>query len=238
MTNPDPSNYHDAWHETAIVIVTFNSSQVLEKCLQSVAKAAQIIVVDNNSSDTTCEVALATLPSVTLCRNLKNMDFGRACNIGLNAAKTRYIVFLNPDATLSEKALQILYDTAQQYPDAKMLAPALENIAGQRTTSFDNNRLHQKSWAHETVADACCCVEFISGAVMFAPTEVMRDIGGFDDHIFLFYEDDDICERVRKIGSIIYQPAATACHLWGRSSPPTSLPNVSRSGIWLGHAYM
>lgn len=210
--------------DVTVIVVTYNSEAVIRPCLSSIDPVRKLIVVDNASGDNTIKFAREAAPLVEIVRNGENIGFGRACNVGLARSDTKYVLFLNPDTILRPGALRELLDGAERYRDAALLAPALEAASGEIHVSHDVSRVRWRwnSRIAAVIPSGPCCVEFVLGAAMFARAEVMRALGGFDESIFLFYEDDDLCERMRKAGhSIVYLPSARVSHLWGHSSGNT-----------------
>jgi N-acetylglucosaminyl-diphospho-decaprenol L-rhamnosyltransferase len=220
--------------DVTAVVVTYNSAAVIAMCLASLKGLGRVIVVDNASSDDTISVAKATLGGVEVIANQTNLGFGRACNLGLTKASTPYVLFINPDAALRPDAITRLLQAGAQFPEAAILGPALKNARGITIISHDSSRLkarHTLRRGEQVLPVGACCVDFVLGAVMLARTHVLKDIGGFDESVFLFYEDDDLCERVRKAGhSIVYFPEAVATHLWGSSSK--NIVDVSVVKAW------
>ncbi len=217
----------DPWSRITVVTVTHNSAEVIARCLESVAQAARLIVVDNASRDKTIAIARNATPKVEIVDNVNNRGFGRACNQGLECVETVFVLFLNPDAALLDGAAEALMAAAERYPAAAMVAPAQEDAAGNLRISDHATRLDQGSRLHRRrkgapiLPEGPCYVDWLSGAVLLARTQAVRAIGGFDENIFLFFEDDDLCVRLRAAGhALVYVPEARASHISGHSSPP------------------
>lgn len=204
-------------------IVAYNSVDVISNALKSLLccpAITEIIVVDNCSTDDTCELIKRDFPEVTLIENPKNDGFGRGHNIALKRITTPYALLFNPDAVLTEGALDALITAAEKYPDAAILAPALYGVDGKRHHSFKRNVFsRERSSGIFTPPDGDCCADFLSGAVWLCNMKHLRAIGFFDPNIFLYYEDDDLCLRARKAGGgLVYVPEAKSIHLMGSSS--------------------
>ena len=211
--------------DVTAVIVAYNSAAVLPSCLESVANVAATIVVDNGSRDDCARVATrgAANARVSLIENGANVGFGRACNRGLAEVGTAFVLFVNPDVRLDPACVATLLVAAQDFPDAGIIGPALRNARGITAVTHDRSRLATRGGKPAPAPpDGPCCVEFLLGAALLCRTDVIRAVGGFDESVFLFYEDDDLCSRVRATGfSIVACPNATAVHLYSRSSEPT-----------------
>lgn len=210
-----------------ISIVTYNSEAVIADCLRSLPDDLAVIVVDNASSDKTCSLISADFPQVELILLSENKGFGAAHNVAMRRASTPYLFLFNPDAVLGSNCLEILLQSANAFCDAAIIAPALLDEGGKAQLSY-NTAFYKRSGATGTVlAEAPLCAEFLSGAAMLVCMDAMKQLGGFDEHIFLFYEDDDMCLRARAAGySCVYVPTAKVMHMAGRSSPMVSWPDI------------
>ncbi len=213
---------------TTVIIVTYNSESVIEPCLQAVLRSpsvAQVIMVDNCSTDDTCEFVQAKFPAVKIIENPRNEGFGRANNTGLAKVQTDYALLINPDAAMESGALETLLDAAVKYPDAAILAPALYDEQGGLHKSYKQNVFDREKHKGDFIHPAAdICADFLSGAVWLCNMKHLRTIGFFDKNIFLYYEDDDLCLRARKAGfGLVYVPQARAVHMMGASS---GIPNA------------
>lgn len=207
------------------ILVSYNSADVIGEALAPLLKRpeiAAIMVMDNCSTDRTCDLIRSEFPSVLLTENPRNEGFGRGNNIALKKIITPYALLVNPDAVLQEGALEKLLDAAETYPDAAILAPALYNEQGELHVSFKSDvwqREKRSSGAPKNNAEGDICAEYLSGAVWLLNMRLMRQVGFFDPNIFLYYEDDDLCLRARRAGcGLVYVPAARVTHLMGASS--------------------
>lgn len=217
----------------SIVIVSYNSGHILGECLASLPGGAEIIVVDNASGDDSASVA--ERHSVRLIRLAANVGYGSACNVGARAASGAFILFMNPDVRLEPGSLDELAEAADRYPGAAAFAPRLVKPDG--TIVFQDSSIlcpppHKKSkQRRQPVGD--CSVESMSGAAMFCRRKAFLGVGGFDERIFLYYEDDDLCRRLRKAGwSLVYVYDALGRHEHGKSTRKKSGGVYVRSFHW------
>jgi len=213
--------------QVSVIIVTYNSSAVIENALRSITRQAEVaecFVVDNASTDNTLELIEKHFPQVKIIKNSKNLGFGVANNQALEIICTPYALLLNPDADLAKGALPELIKTAEAYPDVAIIAPLIVKGDGTIQHSYKRNVFErEKSKDIFSIPEGDICAEFISGAVLLLKMEHMKKIGFFDPDIFLFYEDDDLCLRTRFAGySLVLTPQAKAMHLFGQSSPATA----------------
>jgi N-acetylglucosaminyl-diphospho-decaprenol L-rhamnosyltransferase len=209
-------------YELTAIVVSFNSAHVLQRCIEALhAQGAKVIVVDNASDDGS--VTLAEKLGAHVIRNTLNQGYGRANNQGIRAATTPYALIVNPDLVIEDGALAALMDAASRYPEAGIIAPTIKEPSGRiffQPRSLLSKTLHNPRGVLH-VPDFEACTPFVSGACLLIKRDVFLAIGGFDENIFLFYEDDDLCRRMMDHGfHVIFVPQARALHLRGQSSSP------------------
>lgn len=204
------------------IVVAFDSAHALPECLGALrAVEVPVIVVDNASTDET--VAVAEGQGARVIRNARNEGYGRANNIGARAAESEFILVVNPDVIVEPGAVASLLDAAQRYPDAGFFAPQIVEPSGR--VFFQPRSLLASYLTNPTgklaLPEGEACAPFFSGACFLIRRDLFLSLGGFDENIFLFYEDDDLCRRVADAGSaLIYVPQAVVRHGRGRSSTP------------------
>lgn len=206
-----------------VVIVTHQSEGVLAQAVGALANAeevAEIIVVDNASTDGTCTLPILQHTKVRCLPQSQNLGFGRANNVGIMAAKTPYVLLLNPDAVLDEANLLRGLITLSADAQIAILAPALLDEHGKMQESFKRDVFaRERRKDVYTPPEGALCADYLSGAIWLARTQALQNLGGFDEKIFLFYEDDDLCLRARAAGySLVFEPASRATHGKGKSS--------------------
>ena len=198
--------------EVTIISITYNSAHCLSAFSASLKLLKNIIIVDNASDDDIEEQLRFTLPSAALIRNEKNLGFGAANNRALAQVQTPYALLLNPDCLPTKEFLDGLLQAAADFPDAAILAPHLIRRNGTPEVSY---RWPSTDWVSRGPrADGPCCVGFVCGAVMLLNMDVMKRIGFFDETFFLYYEDEDLCQRVFLAGQqIVLVPELEITHL-------------------------
>jgi N-acetylglucosaminyl-diphospho-decaprenol L-rhamnosyltransferase len=209
---------------TTAIIVSYNSAHALPACLAALAReGVAALVVDNASTDNSAGVAAALGARVII--NMHNLGFGTAMNVGVREATSEFCLLLNPDAIVEQDAIDALLQAASAYPDAAIIAPQLVEADGRvffQPRSYLAPFLENPN-ATLRLPEGESCVPFVSGACMLVRRELFSKLGGFDEKIFLFYEDDDICRRICDAGlSIIYTPHAVVQHGRGKSSTTTN----------------
>ncbi len=211
--------------DLTIIIVTFNSSEIIEKCLSYFdAKWDKwnIVVVDNASPDNTCEIVANKFPQVKLIKNDKNLGYGKANNIGLRQSKTDFALILNPDAFIFEQDIEVSLTLLKNNPKIALASPRI----------FHSQEAFQADAAK--LKNEYSLTKFIVGGVLFMRLAVFRKIGFFDEEFFMFAEDNEISDRSIENGyQNITINIAQAFHSGGGSSK-RSLRNTYRRFWHLG----
>lgn len=222
--------------DLSIVIVNWNTCRLLRECLRSLAACAgfsgwQCIVVDNASTDGSAEMVAREFPQVELIGNDSNAGFGAANNQGIRAAAGRYILFLNSDTVVPDHALTELVRFMQEHPQAGACGPRLARPDGHaQSFAFGGDptpgyllrrglsrRLFKKP-LHDWETKEPQTVDWVSGASLLIRNEALQRAGGFDEDFFMYFEDNDLCLRLRRAGfQIWYDPQVTITHLGGAS---------------------
>ena len=196
--------------ELTIIIVTFNSAEIIEKCLKSFdISKYDVFVIDNNSSDKTVEIVKNSFELVKVIENPKNMGFGRANNIGLNQAQTPFALILNPDAQIRDIDIETCLKHLKNNSQIALASPYTLN-----EENFDNSKKYKS-------CDIIYC-DFVVGGIMFMNLENVRKFGFFDEQFFMFAEDSEICDKsiLNGFKNAIFNDAF-ALHIGGKSSTKT-----------------
>ena len=206
----------------SVVFVSYNSGRVLPRAIASVPAAYQVVVVDNASPeglDWQSEVARP----FDLVPMSANLGFGTACNAGARAARGDYVLFLNPVAVMEEGTVPALLDAVKRYGDPGIFMPAIlgENGRPMRKEGSILEPVPRKRRlkAEEIAGDYC--TRFVHGAAFLMERRAFLAMGGFDEGIFLYHEDDDLALRAIRSGiPIIVVAEARVIHAGGKSSAP------------------
>ncbi|MEO5761479.1 MAG: glycosyltransferase family 2 protein [Vicinamibacteria bacterium] len=226
-----------------IVVVTYNSADVLGDCLASIhlhGGGARVLVVDNASSDDSASVAEA-FPFVTVVLSPENEGFSRANNRALRRIETEFALILNPDARLTTSTIPQLMASAGRHAEGAAFGPRTVYEDGRPQVSFgpDLSLLAEyrqrklvkgvKSGDPSALARLTeltsgeRSVDWISGSCMLLRMEAARDAGFFDERYFLYEEDADLCLRLRKAGGKVwFVPLSVVMHELGTSMTKAS----------------
>lgn len=223
--------------ELSIIIISFNTKNVLRDCINSIFKSVniqktEIIVVDNGSNDGSVE-QIKNYDSkfkIILIENKTNLGFAKAVNQGIRQARGDYILLLNSDIIVKPNSIKTMIDFAKNNKNVGVVGGKLLNIDG----SFQPSVFHFPSvlgaikeyWfgikgAYEKYlpkGDNPEEVDAVVGAVMLIPRAVIEKVGLFDEKFFMYFEDLDFCRRVRNDGyTVYYYPRSRYIHYHGIS---------------------
>lgn len=228
--------------DLSVIILSFNTRRLTLACVASVlADAAtsslqvEVIVVDNASTDDTVLALREQQPAVRVIEMHDNAGFSRGNNAGFAIAQGRYLLALNSDTLVQPGALRELVAFMDAHPDAGVCGPMLLNEDRSLQPSgrplptvwslfIDMTRLYR---LRRTTVFAEAKRDYtqsqkvgeVSGAALLIRRSLYQQIGGFDERIFAYYEDVDLCKRAHEAGfAVYYVPAAKITHLWKRSS--------------------
>lgn len=230
--------------EVSIVVISFNTCTLLHECLESIAAEAakishEIIVVDNASTDGSAEMVEQDFPHVHLIRSNLNLGFGNANNVALEHACGRYFVLLNSDAFFAKGSLARAIHHMDENPNCALGGALLVSRDGSHQPSarafhtlwgdaivlsglankFPHSRLFgrfDRTWADPLLSTR---VDWVPGAFSIVRPAALRRIGVFDPAFFLYYEEVDLCLRLKQAGyDIWYWPDIVVTHIGGESS--------------------
>lgn len=227
----------------SIIIVSWNVKEDLRDCLRSVEENRpsceyEVVVVDNASTDGTARMVTCDFPQITLLVNEENRGFAAANNTGIAKAQGRYVLFLNPDTIVHPGSLdtltefmddnehvgacgpKLLYADGTLQPSVRRF-PTLRGVLHCYTILRVVSIFHgqYKKWRmtdfkHDRQTD----VDQVMGAALMARRSVVQDLGGMDEDFFMYYEEVDLCYRLKRAGwRIVFTPDAVITHRGGRS---------------------
>jgi GT2 family glycosyltransferase len=216
--------------QLSVIILNYNVRFFLEQCVASVQEAltnidTEIIVVDNDSSDDSCEMIKSRFPNVKLIKNNSNLGFPKGNNIGVAQAKGDYICILNPDTVVAEDTFDRILAFAEKQenlgivgcklidgsgnflPESKRGIPtpfvALTKIFGLYKL-FPNWELFNRYYAQHLSENETGKVDILVGAFMIMKRNLYNEIGGFDENCFMYSDDIDLSFMSLKSGKINY----------------------------------
>lgn len=229
--------------DVSIIIVCYNDREVLLPCLTSIFESRfevshEVLLVDNGSVDGSQEEALERHPDVRLVEAGYNSGYAGGNNIGYRASRGRFVLFLNPDTLLCDGVLDRLVERYEALPGCGAVGPNVRNADGSLQRSvFRSPRLvdfwdsfmlkrvpgyarlfgfmgyRDEDYANEGDVDVVCGCCFLVGR------PVLEEVGCFDEEYFIYFEEADLCERIRAAGHrVVYTPATSIVHLGGATT--------------------
>jgi hypothetical protein len=245
--------------DLSVLIVTYNSARLVGPLLSRVREelrplAAEVVLVDNASADGTADLVRHDHPWVRLVASDVNLGFAAGNNLAAKHARGRYLLLLNPDAMPAPGALARGIALMDGHPDVGLAGGELRGADGSRQPSarmfptlrdelftlsglaarYPGSRLFarlDRRWADPEQAAE---VDWIPGAFVFIRAQDFAALGGFDERFFMYYEEVDLCRRLRAAGRTIrYWPELKAMHIGGESAKTVKAARVSRTGSQL-----
>lgn len=232
--------------DVSVIIVNYNTSRLISDCVKSVLKFTknlcyEVIIVDNNSEKDFQTTISKNIPEdkLNIFKFLalpENIGFGRANNEGVKIAQGRHIFYLNPDTLLLNNAIKILSDFLDSHPKAgacganlydanlnpnyshKRIAPGVFWELNEILNTLPQKILYGKNFFFNHT-EKPMEVAYITGADLMVKKEIIDKNGGFRRDFFMYFEETDLCYRIKKEGWKIYNvPDAKIIHLEGSSS--------------------
>jgi GT2 family glycosyltransferase len=201
----------------SIVIVNWNGAELLPGCLRSLdAAGLEVVVIDNGSTDASLDLLETAFPRVRVVANPDNRGFAAASNQGLQLATSPNVLLLNNDTIPDPAALAELAVFLAEHPEAGVAGPSLTYPDGRRQTSCGPGpnlwtEILSKTLLHrvlpglrEKAPEHTCRVDWVTGAALCIRRELALQLGGLDEEMFMFYEDLDLCARVREAGKQVW----------------------------------
>lgn len=232
--------------DVSVILVSFNTRELTVQAIEALHRSivregfvVEVIVVDNASSDGSADAVAARFPEVRLIRSETNLGFGRGNNLGASRARGRVLLLLNTDTVTHSGAVETLLDRIDGEQKVGVAGPYLINPDG----TFQESR-----YSFPTVWSTFCTmfwldvvfrrfrffaggrllhadpeeegdVDVINGAALMIRRDLYELLGGFDPAFFMYYEEFDLCHRVRDAGyRVRYVPSARVEHLVRGSS--------------------
>jgi N-acetylglucosaminyl-diphospho-decaprenol L-rhamnosyltransferase len=242
--------------DISAVVVSYNASSFLVDCVRSLRDeaVAEVVVVDNGSTDGSQAALSAVDPEARWLASGSNLGYGQGVNLGAGCCHGRYLLVANPDVVLRPGAVaglsRALDDDARLgivgprlvnadgslYPSARAF-PSLVDAVGHGTLGWlwpgnpFSRRYQMLDWDHSEARK----VDWVSGALFLVRRDAWDALGGFDPNYFMYMEDVDLCWRAARAGwNVGYQPAAEALHVQGVSTDrhPYRMITAHHRSLW------
>lgn len=214
----------------SIIIVNYRTPELTRRCVESIyatsaGEVREVIIVDNDSKELFDDSLEKEFPTLQIIKNSSNVGFGRANNLGAQHAQGKYLLFLNSDMILKADTLSTCYQEIKQKGDIGVLSCKILNEDGslQRSLFYDSGTFRALFKENLVIDKFYHFKEYkiraVIGAFMLIPKTVFEKVGGFDPDFFMYSEELDLCDRIRKSGYSIKQTnKTTALHKHGGST--------------------
>ena len=214
----------------SIVILSWNTKSILRDCLKSLKDSYEIIVVDNGSTDGSPQMVQKEFPKVRLIKNQKNLGFGAGNNQGMREAQGKYILLLNSDTIVKNKAPLKMAKFLEENHQVGVVGCKLLNPDGSPQPSagpFPNLwvsfiMLFAEHWLGDLVRSSFPGVkevDWVMGAALMISRKVFTEVGPMDEGLFMYMDEVEWCYRIKKAGfKVMFYPGAEIIHLFGGSS--------------------
>jgi GT2 family glycosyltransferase len=227
----------------SVIIVSYNTSGLLKRCLESLYRypgshELEVFVVDNDSKDDSVQMVKDNFKDVILIENEINMGFAAANNQAYERATGDYIILLNPDTEIKPGSIDNAVNFLESHPEAALCGGRLINPEGELDPSarrFPNSlyklftitglsdkypdtflgRGDFKSFDHNSVME----VDWVPGTFTVYRQSVLKQFGLFDERFYVYYEETDLCLRIKRAGwKVYFLPDAEVIHVGGASA--------------------
>ena len=209
-----------------VVIASFHSSEKIIECLNSIDENIKVIVIENSNDQNLKKKIVSDYKNVEVILSESNLGYGCANNLGLLKVKTNYALIINPDVILKKNAITNFFITVKKIPNFGIIAPISKNEKYQNFNLKLDNQLKE--------------VENVKGFAMFLNMKSIKEVGFFDTNFFIYFEEIDLCKRLRSKNIKIYiDPSIETNHLGGASHNVrlNTQMELSRNWHWMWSSF-
>ena len=192
------------YHDITVVITSFRSETKIFDCLNSIRPEVKVLIIENSNNSDFKKKAEKRYPNVTCYLSDENLGYAKGNNFGLKKVKSKYALIINPDAVLEQDAIDNFLISAKNNQDFAIIGPYIQENNAFKTYSNRKQELKE--------------VNSVKGFAMFFNMAQFKIIGFFDENIFIYLEEIDLCRRVKSFKKkIILDPSIKIKHVGGTS---------------------
>ncbi len=190
--------------DLTVIITSFHSRDKIFSCLESIEKSIKIIVIENSNDEKLKEEIHSKYENVECILSKENLGYGAGNNLGLSKVETSYALIVNPDVTLDNDTVNKFFLRINNLRDFGIIAPISQN------EKYKNFNINEDKEIKE--------VDNVKGFAMFLNMKNLKQINFFDENFFLYFEEIDLCRRLKENNSKIFiDPTIKVSHLGGTS---------------------
>ena len=212
--------------DITVIITSFHSGEKIFNCIESINKDVKIIVIENSNDQELKKKIQSKYKNVDCILSEENLGYGAGNNLGLSKVLTNYALIVNPDVTLEKDTIDNFFLTINNVKNFGIIAPISKDEI-YTNFSIDNDKNLKE-------------VESVKGFAMFLSMNNLKEIKFFDENFFLYFEEIDLCKRIRKNDIKIYiDPSIKVNHLGGTShnSEINKTMELSRNWHWMWSSF-
>ena len=212
--------------DITVIITSFHSGEKIFNCIESINKDVKIIVVENSNDQELKEKIQSKYKNVDCILSKENLGYGAGNNLGLSKVLTNYALIVNPDVTLENDTIDNFFLTIKNVKNFGIIAPISKDEIYTNFSKDNDKNLKE--------------VESVKGFAMFLSMNNLKEIKFFDENFFLYFEEIDLCKRIRKNDIKIYiDPSIKVNHLGGTShnSEINKTMELSRNWHWMWSSF-
>ena len=213
----------------SVIIVSFKSDHIIHRCINSIDKEIEIIVIDNSNNLEFKKFIEKKYENVRCILSTKNIGMGAGNNIGIKSTNKDFALVLNPDVILEKDAINQIINASKIIDSFAVIAPTLDNI------KYPNYKLdYRKDQRFDSIKPFK--VECVDGHSMLLNLKKLKqhiNFNFFDENFFLYLENDDFCKRLKLINENIYVvPKSKIYHLGGQAVDPKYKKEIELARNW------
>ena len=206
-------------NDLTVIINTFNSDEKIYSCLDSINQDIKILIVENSNNKNFKDTIERKYSNVVCELTGENLGYAKGNNFGLSKVDTKYALILNPDTVIEKNSLDNFFQSASKYKDFSIIAPAI-----------------QEEKSNKKKIDKVIEVDNVKGFAMFLNLIQFKDVGFFDENFFIYFEEIDLCKRLKAFNKKIYLDPNIIINHSGGSSHNVSINfemELSRNWHWM-----
>ena len=193
------------YQDLTIVITSFNSQEKIFDCLKGINPNIRIIIIENSNDNELKEKVEKLYNNIEVILSRENLGYGKANNLGLSQVRTKYALIINPDAQVEDSTIDNFFKSAKKNPDFAIISPFIQEQ--KNLQNIDEKKINK-----------LIEVVNVKGFAMFLNLKEFKEVGFFDENFFIYFEEIDLCRRLRENNKKLYlDPDIRVYHLGGSS---------------------